>query len=88
MNREVIKESVRKSLESKKRNQELREKAVKACKEINTENPIAAAEAMPGLLIAAKGALAALTQNKTFPADIAAAKKWLSEAIARIEAKE
>lgn len=28
---------------------------------------------------AIKGALAALSQNAVFPADIAAAKKWLSE---------
>jgi hypothetical protein len=31
--------------------------------------------------IAIKGALAALSQNAVFPADIAAAKKWLSEAL-------
>ena len=33
------------------------------------------------LEIAIKGAIAVLTQNKTYPADIAAAKKWLSESI-------
>jgi len=32
--------------------------------------------------IAAKAALAALSQNATFPADIAAARKWLSDALA------
>jgi len=37
------------------------------------------------LLIAAKAALAALSQNATFPADITAAKKWLSDAIAKAE---
>lgn len=58
------------------------------CVVINPENPIAAAEAMPALLAACKAALAALNQNKTFPADIAAAKKWLGEAIALAEKKE
>jgi len=33
------------------------------------------------LLIAAKGALAALNQNKTYPADIKAAKSFLEYAI-------
>src|SRR5262245_26350186 len=41
--------------------------------EINPANPIAAAEALPALLAACKAAFAALDQNKTFPADIAAA---------------
>lgn len=40
------------------------------------------------LLIAAKGALAVLSQNATFPADIEAAKKWLADAIAEVESKE
>lgn len=43
--------------------------------------------AAPELLVAAKGALAALTQNKTFPADIAAAKSFLQTAIAKAEGK-
>jgi len=38
--------------------------------------------AAPELLQAATAAIAALSQNKTFPADIAAAKTWLSAAIA------
>jgi hypothetical protein len=33
------------------------------------------------LLVAAKGALAALSQTATFPADITAARKWLADAI-------
>jgi hypothetical protein len=37
------------------------------------------------LLVAAKAALAALSQNATFPADIAAARKWLSDAIREID---
>lgn len=40
------------------------------------------------LLIAAKGALAVLSQNATFPADIEAAKKWLADAIAEVGSKE
>jgi hypothetical protein len=35
------------------------------------------------LLAACKGALAALSQNKTYPADIKAAKMWLKHAIDR-----
>ena len=41
--------------------------------------------AAPGLLIAAKGALAALSQNATFPADIEAARIFLMRAIAEAE---
>ena len=41
--------------------------------------------ASPDLLIAAKGALVALKQNKTYPADIAAAKSFLTYAIAKAE---
>ena len=37
----------------------------------------------PDLLEAAKGALAALSQNATFPSDIDAAKAFLSAAIAK-----
>ena len=33
------------------------------------------------LRIAIRGAIAALSQNKTFPADIKAAKKWLRDAL-------
>ena len=40
------------------------------------------------LLIACKGAVAALTQNKTYPADIVAAKSYLETAIAKAEGKE
>lgn len=40
--------------------------------------------AAPDLLEAAKCALAALSQNATFPADIALAKKALSAAIAKV----
>ena len=36
-------------------------------------------------LIFIKGALAALSQNKTFPADVAAAKTWLNDAIKELE---
>lgn len=36
------------------------------------------------LKTACKGALAALSQNATLPADIAAAKLWLSEAISKV----
>jgi fructose-1,6-bisphosphatase/inositol monophosphatase family enzyme len=43
--------------------------------------------AAPEMLVAAKGALAALTQNKTFPADIAAAKSFLQTAIAKAEGR-
>jgi hypothetical protein len=39
--------------------------------------------AAPELLTAAKGALAALSQSKTFPADIEAAKAFLRDAIAK-----
>lgn len=37
------------------------------------------------LLAACKGAVAALSQNKTFPADIDAAKGYLADAIAKAE---
>lgn len=37
------------------------------------------------LLIAAKGAVAALSQRKTFPADIEAAKSFLKKAIRDVE---
>lgn len=40
------------------------------------------------LLQAARAAIAALSQNKTFPADIAAAKKWLTDAVAAAEVEE
>jgi len=61
--------------------------------EINPANPIAAAEGLPALLAACKAAFAALDQAKTFPdgflpPDIAAAQKWLGEAIALAEKKE
>ena len=39
------------------------------------------------LLIACKAALAALSQHTTTTADINAAKKWLSDAIAMVEPK-
>lgn len=39
----------------------------------------------PDLLTACKAAVAALSQNKTFEADIAAAKKFLIEAIEKAE---
>ena len=38
-------------------------------------------KAAPGLFVAAKAAIAALSQNKTYPADIKAAIRWLSDAI-------
>jgi len=41
--------------------------------------------AAPELLEAAKGALAALTQHATFPADVAAARSFLAAAIAKAE---
>jgi hypothetical protein len=41
----------------------------------------------PDLLEAAKGAVAALSQNKTFPADIKAAKAFLNHAIKKAEGK-
>ena len=41
--------------------------------------------AAPVLLEACKGALAALTQNKTYPADIALAKLMLVDAISKAE---
>ena len=47
---------------------------VNACAGINPE-------AVPGLLVAARGALAALSQNATFPADVDAARKWLTDAL-------
>jgi hypothetical protein len=37
------------------------------------------------LLIAAKGALATLSQNAVLPCDVALAKKWLAEGIAAAE---
>ena len=40
------------------------------------------------LLGACKGAIAALTQNKTYPADIEATKRFLSVAISKTERKE
>jgi hypothetical protein len=39
----------------------------------------------PDLLEACKGALAALTQNKTYPSDIEAAKEFLTRAISKAE---
>jgi len=44
--------------------------------------------ASPDLLEACKAAVAALTQPKTYPADIQAATKWLSAAIAKAEGSE
>jgi len=44
--------------------------------------------AAPDLLGACKGAIAALAQNKTYPADIDAAKSFLSGAIAKAEGRE
>ena len=41
----------------------------------------------PTLLETCKAVIAALSQNKTFPADINAAKKWLNDAIAQAEGK-
>lgn len=38
------------------------------------------------LLVAVKGALAALSQPMTYPADITAAKRWLSDAVNKSEA--
>lgn len=43
------------------------------------------ADAAPDLLAACKAARAALVQQHTYPADIEAAVKWLSEAIAKAE---
>jgi len=43
--------------------------------------------AAPDMYEAAKAALAALSQNVVFPADIAAAKKWLSDAITKAEGR-
>jgi len=43
--------------------------------------------AAPELLEACKAVIAALSQNKTFPADIDAAKKWLNDAITKAEGK-
>lgn len=43
--------------------------------------------AAPELLEALKAAIAALSQNKIFPADIKAAKKFLNNAIANAEGK-
>lgn len=40
-------------------------------------------EAAPTLLEACKGAIAALSQNKTYPVDIKIAKSFLSDAIAK-----
>lgn len=42
--------------------------------------------AAPTLLDGCKAALAALSQNATYPADIEAAKNWLTKAIAAAEA--
>lgn len=44
--------------------------------------------AAPALLAACKGAIAALSQNATFPADVDAAKLWLSTAVAQAEKEE
>lgn len=44
--------------------------------------------AAPELLEACKAAIAALSQNKIFPADIKAAKKFLNNAIAKAEGKQ
>lgn len=51
---------------------------INACEGINPK-------AVPGLLKAARGARAALTQNKTHPADIAAALAFLNTAITKTE---
>jgi len=80
MNRAVKKESTRKRLETRARNRELRMKAVRACAEINPENSIAAAEAMPELFKAAKDAAgvlvgAGLTDNHVYAALVAAVTK-------------
>ena len=42
----------------------------------------------PELLAACKGAIAALSQNKTFPADIKAAKEFLQNAINKVEGRD
>ena len=44
--------------------------------------------AAPELLEAAQAAVAALSQNAVFPADIAAAKKWLGDAIAKARGEQ
>ena len=41
----------------------------------------------PDLLAACKAALAAISQPMTYPADIAAAKKWLTDAVAKAEGR-
>ena len=43
--------------------------------------------AAPDLLAACKAALAALSQPMTYPADIEAAKKWLTDAAAKAEGR-
>lgn len=39
------------------------------------------------LVMACKGAIAALSQKAVFPADIEAAKKWLGDAVAKAEGR-
>jgi hypothetical protein len=41
--------------------------------------------AAPDMLVAIKGAIAALTQNKTYPADIVAAVTWLKSAVSKMD---
>ena len=65
----------------------------KKCGRIHDETGIHEREAAliaaaPELLEACKAAIAALSQNKIFPADIKAAKKFLNNAIAKAEGKQ
>ena len=41
--------------------------------------------AAPDMLVAIKGAIAALTQNKTYPADILAAVTFLRSAVSKVD---
>ena len=60
--------------------------AAKVGRDETEANAILIASA-PDLLAACKAALAALSQPMTYPADIAAAKKWLTDAAAKAECR-
>lgn len=57
------------------------------CRMIGNDADCKLIAASPDLLAACKAALAALSQPMTYPADIAAAKKWLADAAAKAEGR-
>ena len=58
------------------------------CEMVDIEKCFPILESAPELLETCKGAIAALTQNKTYPIDIEVAKQFLSNAIAKAEGRE